>query len=166
MKKFVRFVNAMNDRIGKVACLLILPMAGVTVYEVMMRRVFNAPTSWGFEMTVYTYGAHYMFGMAAAYLYDRHVRIDVIVLQLPRKAQLWLRLITFWLIFVPFIGAFTYAATVYAAHSWEVWEHSWSAWKPPLYPYKTVMPVTMALLFLQGLANFFRDCYELKGEKI
>ena len=166
MKKFVRFVSAMNDRIGRVACLLILPMAGITVYEVMMRRVFNAPTSWGFELTVYTYGAHYMFGMAATYLYDRHVRIDIIVLQLPRKAQLWLRLITFWIIFVPFIGCFTYAAIVYAAHSWEIWEHSWSAWKPPLYPYKTVMPVTMALLFLQGLANFFRDYYELKGEEI
>jgi len=160
MKKFVHFVDYINDHIGKVACLLILPMAAVTVYEVMMRRVFNAPTSWGF------YGAHYMFGMAAAYLYDRHVRIDIIVLQLPRKAQIWLRLITFWLIFVPFIGAFTYAAIVYAAHSWAIWEHSWSAWKPPLYPYKTVMPVTMFFLLLQGIANFFRDCYELKGEKI
>ncbi|MCU0596411.1 MAG: C4-dicarboxylate ABC transporter permease, partial [Desulfobacterota bacterium] len=72
----------------------------------------------------------------------------------------------FWLIFVPFVGAFTYAATLYAAHSWSVWEHSWSAWKPPLYPYKTLMPVSMFLLFLQGIANFFREYYELKGEKI
>jgi TRAP-type mannitol/chloroaromatic compound transport system permease small subunit len=166
MKKFIRFVDAMNHYIGRVACLLIIPMAGITVYEVFMRRVLNAPTSWAFEMIVYTYGAHFMFGMAAAYLYDRHVRIDVIVLQFPRKVQLWLRLITFWLIFLPFIGVFTYAATMYAAHSWSVWEHSWSAWKPPLYPYKTVMPVTMFLLLLQGIANFFRDCYELKGEKI
>ncbi|MBN1104994.1 MAG: TRAP transporter small permease subunit [Deltaproteobacteria bacterium] len=166
MKKFVRFVDAMNDKIGRVACLLILPMAAVVVYEVFMRRVMNMPTAWGFEMTVYLYGAHYMFGMAAAYLYDRHVRIDIIVLQLPKKYQLLLRVITFWLIFVPFIGAFTYAATLYAAHSWSVWEHSWSAWKPPLYPYKTVMPVTMLFLFLQGFANFFRDYYALKGEKI
>lgn len=166
MKKFARFICAMNDRIGKIACLLVIPMAAVVVYEVIMRRLLNMPTSWGFEMTVYIYGAHFMFGMAPALLYDRHVRIDVIVLQLPKKARLVLRLITFWLIFVPFVGAFTYAATLYAAHSWEVWEHSWSAWKPPLYPYKTIMPVTMILLFLQGIANFVREYYELKGEKI
>ncbi len=166
MKKFARFICAMNDRIGKVACVLIIPMAAVVVYEVIMRRVLNMPTSWGFEMTVYIYGAHFMFGMAPALLYDRHVRIDVIVLQMPKKVQIILRLITFWLIFVPFIAAFTYAATLYAAHSWEIWEQSWSAWKPPLYPYKTVMPVTMFMLLLQGIANFVRDYYELKGEKI
>lgn len=166
MKKFARFVFAMNDGIGKVACVLIIPMAAVVVYEVIMRRLLNMPTSWGFEMTVYIYGAHFMFGMAPALLYDRHVRIDVIVLQMPKKVQIVLRLITFWLIFVPFVAAFTYAATLYAAHSWEIWEQSWSAWKPPLYPYKTVMPVTMFMLLLQGIANFVRDYYELKGEKI
>lgn len=166
MKKFARFICAMNDKIGKVACLLILPMAGVVVYEVIMRRVLNMPTSWAFEMTVFFYGAHFMFGMAPALLYDRHVRIDIIVLQLPRKLQLWLRLITFLFIFVPFIGAFTYAATMYAAHSWQVWEYSWSAWKPPLFPYKTVMPVSMFLLFLQGIATFIREYYELKGEPL
>ena len=166
MKKFVRFVDAMNRSIGKVACLVIIPMAAITVYEVIMRRVFNAPTFWAFEMIVYTYGVHFMFGMSVAYLYDRHVRIDVIVIQFPRKVQLWLRLITFWLIFLPFIAAFTYAAIRYASYSWAIWEHSWSAWKPPLYPYKTVMPVTMFLLLLQGFANFFRDWYELKGETI
>jgi TRAP-type mannitol/chloroaromatic compound transport system permease small subunit len=101
MKKFVRFVDALNNGIAKWACLLILPMVGVTFYEVIMRRVLNMPTKWGFEMTVYLYGAHFMMGMAATYLYDRHVRIDVIVLQLPKKVQLVLRLITFWLIFVP-----------------------------------------------------------------
>jgi TRAP-type mannitol/chloroaromatic compound transport system permease small subunit len=46
------------------------------------------------------------------------------------------------------------------------WEHSWSAWKPALYPYKTVIPVSLFLLLLQGAANFIRECYQLKGEKI
>ncbi len=45
-------------------------------------------------------------------------------------------------------------------------EHSWSAWKPPLYPYKTIIPVSLFLLLLQGAANFIRECYQLKGEKI
>jgi TRAP-type mannitol/chloroaromatic compound transport system permease small subunit len=107
-----------------------------------------------------------MLGMAIAYLYDRHVRIDVIVTALPEKVQLWLRIFTFLFIFVPFIGALTYAAIQYAAHSWSVWEHSWSAWKPPLYPYKTVMPVALILLFVQGIATFIRDIYKLKGEDI
>ncbi len=166
MKSFARFICKMNEYIGKVVCLAVIPMAAVVVYEVIMRRVFNRPTTWGFEMTVYIYGFHFMLGMAPCLLYDRQVRIDIIVLQLPKKLQLLLRLITFWIIFVPFVGAFTYAATKYAFHSWQIWEHSWSAWKPPLYPYKTVMPISMALLFLQGIANFIREYYQFKGEQI
>ena len=54
---------------------------------------------------MYLYGAHYMFGMGVTYLYDRHVRIDIIALQFPKKVQLWLRILTFLFIFVPFVSA-------------------------------------------------------------
>jgi TRAP-type mannitol/chloroaromatic compound transport system permease small subunit len=166
MKRFVRAIDALNEFIGRWFSLLILPMIFVVMYEVIMRRIFNMPTEWGFEVTVYLYGAHYMFGMGVTYLYDRHVRIDIIALQFSPRVQLWLKLLTFIFIFVPFITAITYGTAAYAAHSWAIWEHSWSAWKPPLYPYKTVMPVTLFILLLQGTANFIRDIYNLKGEDI
>jgi TRAP-type mannitol/chloroaromatic compound transport system permease small subunit len=166
VKKFVSGIDAFHDRSGKWISLLILPLIFVVLYEVCLRRVFDSPTAWAFEVTVYFYGAHYMLGMAVTYLYDRHVRIDIIALQFPERVQLWLRVLTFWFIFVPFVGALSYAAVKYAAHSWAVWERSWSAWKPPLYPYKTVMPVALIMLFIQGLATNIRDIYKLKGEDI
>jgi TRAP-type mannitol/chloroaromatic compound transport system permease small subunit len=107
-----------------------------------------------------------MLGAAYTHLHDRHVRIDILSQKLSRKAQLWLSIITFLILFVPFVGGLSYAATVYAAHSWAQWEHSWSAWKPPLYLYKTIMPIGFIILFVQGLANFVRDIYRLKGEEI
>ena len=117
-------------------------------------------------MAVYLYGFNFMMAMGVTMLYDKHIRIDIITLQLPQRIQLYLRLITFWLVFVPFVGAMLWAGTEYAAKSWMQLEHSWSAWKPPLYPYKTVIPVSLFLLLLQGAANFIRECYQLKGEKI
>lgn len=166
MKQFVRAVDKFNDFCGKWIALLILPLIGVVVYEIIARRVFGAPTSWAFEVTVYFYGAHFMLGAAYTHLHDRHVRIDVIFQQFSPKIQIWLNLFTFMFIFLPFVGGLSYAATMYAAHSWAVWEHSWSAWRPPLYPYKTVMPVAMIMLLMQGIANFVRDMYRLKGEEI
>jgi TRAP-type mannitol/chloroaromatic compound transport system permease small subunit len=166
MKKFVRAVDKFNEFFGKWIALLILPLTGVVVYEVLMRRAFHAPTTWAFEMTVYLYGAHFMLGAAYTHLHDRHVRIDIIVQQLPPKVGVFLNVFTFWIIFLPFVGCLSYAAVVYAAHSWSVWEHSWTAWKPPLYPYKTIMPVALIMLLIQGIANFIRDVYRLKGEEI
>ena len=166
MKAIVRIIDRINERAGRLTALLILPLVFVVLYEVVARKVFNAPTTWAFEVTVWLYGAHFMLAMGYTYLYDRHVRIDVIVLQFPQKVQLWLRIITFVIIFVPFVGALSWAAVEYAASSWSMAEHSWSAWKPPLYPYKTVMPVALILLLIQGLANFIRDIYKLRGEDV
>lgn len=166
MKKFVRTIDAVNEFLGRWIALLILPLIFVVVYEVVMRRGFASPTTWAFEMTVYLYGAHFMLGAAYTHLHDRHVRIDIIVQQFPEKIRLWLNIITFWIIFLPFVGCLSYAAVKYAAHSWIVLEHSWSAWKPPLYPYKTIMPVALIMLLIQGIANFIRDVYRLKGEEI
>jgi TRAP-type mannitol/chloroaromatic compound transport system permease small subunit len=166
LKKFVRAVDAVNMVVGKFTALLLIPLTAVVFYEVVARKLFNAPTIWGFEMTVYLYGFHYMMTMGVTMLFDKHVRIDIITLQLPQRIQLILRLITFWIIFVPFVGAMLWAGTEYAATSWMQLEYSWSAWKPPLYPYKTVIPVSIGLLFIQGLANFIRECYKLKGEEI
>jgi TRAP-type mannitol/chloroaromatic compound transport system permease small subunit len=59
-----------------------------------------------------------------------------------------------------------WSGTEYAAKSWMQLEHSWSAWKPPLYPFKTIIPVSLFLLLIQGLANFIKEWYQLKGEKI
>jgi TRAP-type mannitol/chloroaromatic compound transport system permease small subunit len=45
-----------------------------------------------------------------------------------------------------------------AAHlSWSIGETSEvSVWRPVLYPFKAVMPVTAALLLLQGLSEFLK----------
>ena len=166
MKKFVRAVDAFNEFFGKYVALLILPLVFVVVYEVVMRKVFMSPTNWAFEMTVYLYGAHFMLGAAYTHLHDRHVRIDIISQRFPEKVRLWISILTFLFIFLPFVGCLSYAAVGYAAHSWMAWEHSWSAWKPPLFPYKTVMPVAKILLLIQGFAKFIRDIYSLKGEEI
>ena len=166
MKKFVRAVDAFNEFFGKYVALLILPLVFVVVYEVVARKVFRSPTVWAFEVTVWLYGAHFLLGAAYTYLHDRHVRIDILTQKLPPRVQTWLSIITFLLIFVPFVGCLSYAAVVYAGHSWAQGEHSWSAWKPPLYLYKTVMPVGLILLFVQGLARFVRDIYRLKGVEL
>ncbi|KIX14205.1 TRAP transporter small permease subunit [Dethiosulfatarculus sandiegensis] len=165
MNKLIDAVDGFTEYTGRWIALLILPLIFVVLYEVLMRRVFNAPTTWAFEVTVYCYGAHFILGMAYTMLYDSHVRIDIIVLQMPERIQLWLRVITFVIIFLPFVGILTIAAVKYAAESWIMNEHSWSAWKPPLYPYKTVMPIGLLMLMAQGIACFLKDLKKLKGGK-
>ena len=163
MDRFLAMIDGVSEWTGRASSYLILPMVGVVIYEVAMRRLFNAPTTWAFDMTTYLYGVHFMLGLGYVMLYDRHVRIDVIAQSFPPKVQLWLRIITFWLLFFPYIFALSYASIEFALDSWAMWEVGQNSWRPPIYPVKTFMPIAVIILLFQGFSNFVKDARTLKG---
>ncbi|MFY9942009.1 MAG: TRAP transporter small permease subunit, partial [Desulfobacterales bacterium] len=59
-----RAIDTFNKKEGEITSLLVLPLLAVVIYEVFMRYAFNAPTIWGFEVTTFLYGIHFMFGYA------------------------------------------------------------------------------------------------------
>jgi len=163
MEKFLRVIDAANEHTGYWVGYLILPLVGVVIYEVFMRRVLNMPTTWAFDMTTYLYGAHFMLGLGYCMLYDRHVRIDIIAQQFPQKVQLWLRITTFWILFVPYLIAISYASVEFAIDSWMMWERGQNTWRPPVYLVKSIMPFATILLLFQGFSNFVKDLKQLRG---
>lgn len=163
MDKFISVIDTINEKMGYWIAFLILPMAGVTCYEVILRRFFSAPTEWAFDVTIYIYGAHFILGFGYCMLEDRHVRIDVIANLFPDKMQTWCRVITLIILFLPFIGSLTFASIEYAIDSWMQWERGQSTWRPPLYIVKTIMPIGAGLLLFQGISNLIKDSRKLRG---
>jgi TRAP-type mannitol/chloroaromatic compound transport system permease small subunit len=156
-------IDALNEKIGVYSSYLVLPLVGVVVYEVFMRYVFDAPTSWGFEMTTFLYGVHFMLALAYAHKHDGHVSIDVFESRFPVKVRTKLRIISNLVIFIPTIGLLTIWAIKYAITSWGFWERASSSWAPAIYPYKTLMAIGFVLLFLQGLAKLIQDFGALRN---
>jgi len=74
---FIRFVDIMNDRMGKIVSFLVYPVMFVLVYEVIMRYVFNMPTIWAHETSCMLYGAHFVLGGAYALRHDAFVNVEV-----------------------------------------------------------------------------------------
>lgn len=156
-------INSLNERVGVLTAYLALPLIGVVVYEVIMRYLFNAPTSWAFEATTFIYGVHYMLGVAYTHQLDGHVAIDVFEARLPQKPRTILRLIVNLVIFIPTVGLLATWSIIYAATSWKMWEKASTSWAPPVYPFKTLMALGFVLLFLQGIAKLIGDFRSLKN---
>jgi TRAP-type mannitol/chloroaromatic compound transport system permease small subunit len=100
-----------------------------------------------------------LFMMAGAYTLAKsgHVRGDVLYGFLRPRTQAAIDLILFIVFFIPGVFALTYAGYYYAGESWAVNEHSnVTAEGPPIYPFKTVMPLAGAILLLQGLVEIVR----------
>lgn len=157
-----RAIDALNEKIGYYGSLIVLPLIGVVVWEVMMRYGFDSPTSWAFELTVFLYGVHYSIALAYAHKHDTHVSIDVFEARLRQRPRLILRIFTNAVLFIPTIGLLTYYSCAMALTSWQQWEHASSSWAPAVYPYKTLMAIGFVLFLLQGIAKLIQDIRSLK----
>ena len=164
MQRLLLFIDEISAFVGKAFAWLILALTFGITYEVLSRYLFNAPTSWAFDASYMMYGT--LFMMAGAYTLSRngHVRGDVLYGFFPPRVQAGLDLLLYLLFFIPGVVALIWAGTSFADYSWGIGEHSSvSADGPPLYPFKTVIPIAGALLLLQGLVEIVRCALCLKS---
>ncbi len=157
MNPFIHFADSLSAWVGKAFgwCIMVLTFA--TCYEVFVRYVLNSPTTWAFDMSVQMYGA--LFMMAGAYTLSRngHVRGDVIHRLLPPKAQAGIDLALYLLFLMPGVFALVWYGYDFAADSWRYKEASWSSpSRVQIYFFKTLIPVSGLLIFIQGLAEIMR----------
>jgi TRAP-type mannitol/chloroaromatic compound transport system permease small subunit len=143
--------------VGKAFAWLILILTLGVSYEVLVRYVFRAPTTWAFDFSYINYGA--LFLMAGAYTLARngHVRGDVLYRFWKPRTQAGCDLALYILFFLPAVVAWIYSGTIYAARSIQYREVSiFSPAGMPVFPLKALIPVTGVLLLIQGAAEMMR----------
>jgi len=136
-------------------CIVILTLG--TCYEVFVRYLLNAPTSWAFDMSYLMYGA--VFFMAGAYTLSRggHVRADMFYRLWPARVQASVELALYVLFFFPGVTALVISGWGYGTSSLRILEVSVnSPAGVPIWPLKMMIPIGAALLTLQGLAEVMR----------
>jgi TRAP-type mannitol/chloroaromatic compound transport system permease small subunit len=157
MKNFLFFIDELSTWVGKAFAWLILVLTLGVSYEVFMRYVLRAPTTWAFDISYIAYGA--MFLMAGAYTLSRngHVRADVVYRLWSPRTQATMDLVLYILFFLPAIAALMYSGWNYADMSVRFREVSiFSPAGVPVFPLKALIPATGVLLFLQGVAEIIR----------
>lgn len=152
-------ITQFNRKVGDWCSLLMLPMLFVAVYEVFMRYAFNAPTSWGFELTIFIYGVHFIIGYSYTDAHDGHVRVDIFSSRLQPRSKAILDIITLLVIFFPFMTLMTAFAGKFAFLSASTKELASSSWAPPIWPVKILMVLGFSLLWLQGLGHLLHNLH-------
>jgi hypothetical protein len=85
------------------------------------------------------------------------VRADFVYIYMKPRLQAALDLTLYILFFLPCMLGLIYAGGGFAADSWRIHEHSTvTAEGPPVYHFKTVIPIAGMLVMLQGLAEITR----------
>lgn len=157
VKGFLRLADNVSTWAGKVSAWLIVLLMLVVSVEVFKRYMLNSPTAWIFDLNSMLYGTLFMMCGAYTLAQDGHVRGDFLYSNMRPRTQAGLDLALYFLFFIPGILALVYAGTYYAGDSWRINEHSnVTADGPPVYYFKSVIPIAGALVLFQGLAEIVR----------
>src|ERR1051325_11625127 len=163
VQNFLLAADHVSTWTGKATAWLILALMSAVCIEVFKRYILNAPTSWIFDLDNMLYGTLFMMCGAYTLSQDAHVRGDFLYGSMKPRTQASLDLALYILFFLQGVIALLTIGIDYAEISWRINEHLFvTSNGPPVYQFKTVIPVAGALVLLQGLAEIARCVMCLK----
>jgi len=154
-------VTGVLDRVGRwsgiAVAWLILPMVLSLVWEVTARYVFDAPTTWAYDMTFMLYGTFFMVGSAWTLQRGGHIRTDTYYARWTPRTQARVDVACYLVLFFPAIAILAWLGAEYFWKSFEQNERIvTSPWLPIVWPFKFMIPFAAVLLLVQGLSEFIK----------
>ena len=165
--KLVKIIDRMSEWTGALSAWLVVPLMLVIMYEVAMRHFFNAPTTWGYDVSWMLFAAQFLIGGAFTHMRNGHIRIDIVYDALSdRTKKLYNALINIIIILPPTI-LFCWAGINFTIEAFAADERlSTTNWFFPAGPPRTLIPLGFFLLALQCLAEIIRNFRQLqKGDQ-
>lgn len=165
IKTYVRCVDAVNRRVGKLALYLVFVMMGILLFSSISRTFFDVPFNWTMEMAQFTMAAYYLLGGGYSMQLKAHVRMDVLYERWSEKKRATVDVMTSgFLIF--YLAVLLYGGFSSTLYSLEYGQRNYSSWGPPMAPIKIIMVIGILLMLLQAVAVFFKDLAKARGKEL
>jgi TRAP-type mannitol/chloroaromatic compound transport system permease small subunit len=156
LQTLTKILDNISERIGQSIAWLIWVVMGLCVFEVVTRRLLNAPNIWNMDVTSLFYSLHFMLLAAYTLQQQGHVSVDIVYQKFSHEGKIFLKLFSYLIFFFPFVIALLYVGFNSAFSSWGYRERT-SVGLPLITPIiKTITPVTAFLLLIQGVSEFLK----------
>ena len=154
-----RFIEKLVKGSGILGAFLFLLVMFITTYEVLVRYLFNAPTTWSLEISVILTIWGTFLGVAYTLQQGGHTQVDLLVNRLSERNRRILRIFVY--LFVLLFSIFlTWASLLPAVEAYIIKEVTQSYTRTPLVILMISVPIGGFLLILEivrELAEMFRS---------
>ena len=158
---FVRAVDAVNYRLGRVVMYLLFGMMGVLLWS-SISKTFFLPSLWTLEVAQFAMVAYFILGGPYSMQLHANVRMDLLYGRWSPRTKAAVDAFTvLFLIF--YLGVMLYGGAESLAYALEYDERNPTAWRPPLWPIKLAMCIGIVLMLLQSLSELIKDVARLRG---
>ncbi len=185
MATYVRVVDAVNYRIGRVMMWGLFVMMGILLWS-SISKTFFLPSLWTLEMAQFAMVTYYIMGGPYSIQMGSNVRMDLFYHNWSHRKKAWFDAFTVMLLIL-YLGVLFYGGLGSTAYSLGYWgdepvtyftglltgseeigrlERSSTAWRPYIWPIKAIMVFGFFLMLLQAISEFFKDIARINGQEI
>jgi len=161
MAKLIAIIEAFANWVARSTMWLLVPMFCISLFEVISRYFFNAPTTWAAPVLSILFIAVVVPAGADLAARDGHVRMDAFYSRWQGQNRALADLLGALLLLL-FAGILAVEASEVAARSLGMMERTWGAFRAPVYPKKLAFAFGAALLFLEAVALVLRAGISLR----
>jgi TRAP-type mannitol/chloroaromatic compound transport system permease small subunit len=158
-----RFVDSLNERVGKAVIWLILIVVLISAGNAVFRYLFDLSSNAFLEIQWYLFSAVFLLMAGYVLKKNEHIRIDVITGRLSARTQNWVDVFGIIVFLLPMV-------IITMSLSWPVFTLAWTSGEMSAnpgglvrWPVRLLMPVGFFLLLLQGLSELIKRIAFLTG---
>lgn len=156
-KKLLPKLDAVSRVLAVLAQVMIVVLISVMFYEVIARRVFNAPTIWSVDIVYMVNGTLFLMGAGYTLMREKHVRIDFLSSRLPIRVQHLINALFYGGLFLPLLYLTTHSSIRKATRAFERGTtENMSTWEPLIWPFLTGIAIGLLGLALQVVIQLIR----------
>lgn len=166
MQLLLRTIERISGISGEATAWLVVPLIFASVYDVIARYVFNAPTEWAYEIGYMVMGTHALLGIAYTLREGAHIRIDAFSQKFSQRTKAIIDLIGYLVFVLPCLVWMTWSLWAYWMGAFRSNELSGqSSWNPVIWPFRLIFFVAFVLLTLQVVAEIIKAFQYLTGRR-
>lgn len=169
--RLARRIDRFSEWSGRVLYWLTLGMVGIGAFNALIRYLdrytgLGLSSNMWIELQWYLFSLVFLLGAAYTLKVDDHVRVDVLYSQLSRRGKAWINLLGTVLFLIPFCAVVLWMTIPFVVNSWAILEGSPDPGGLPRFPIKTVIPLALVLVMVQGVSIIIWETVVLRGADV
>lgn len=161
--KISQFIDSITGFIGRSIIWVILVMTLISAGNAMMRYSFNYSSNAYLEIQWYLFSFVFLMGAGYTFMKNEHVRIDIILHKLSKRAQAWVDIFGIIFFMMPMAIAIMWMSWPIFVLAFEDHEVSSNAGGLVVWPVRLMVPVGFFLLIMQGISELIKRVGFLQG---
>ena len=158
LRKFVRFVDALNERVGTAVSWFTTLLVLTVCLDVFTRYFLRRSSVAVQELEWHFFAVIFLLASAWALKHNKHVRVDVLYMNFKPRNQALVNLIGSLLFLLPFAVIAIWSSQNFVLNSFRIGEVSPDpGGLPARFILKSMIPLGFSLILLQGLAMAVRS---------